>query len=103
VGESAASSVSGEDETPLEKKNDLILRGKDASMSWGRSGQTETSHERNAETIPPGASRSMGIDPQMISSTDPTPYQFDRPTRPVPNCSEGNWNMEAIANSTRIG
>ena len=36
----------------LEEKNAAILRGKDASMSWGGGGATETFRERGAESIP---------------------------------------------------
>lgn len=102
VGKEAVSAVSGEDGTALEEKNAAILRGEDASMSWGRAGATETSTERGAPTIPAPALQSMGIAPADVSQTSPTPKNLGTELKPDANRNE-SWNAEQIFSGTRIG
>jgi len=75
----------------------------DSGASWGRSGQTESTAERNAETIPAPALQTMGIAPSMTSaSTSPTPNEFHAPVKPDGNHNAA-WNAGDIFNNTRIG
>lgn len=89
------------------ERNQEILRGDekpaatDAGMSWGGAGGTQTSRERNAETIPESAQQSMGIAPSVASGTSPKPTTLGRPLQPDKNHNEA-WNMEQIGNY-RIG
>jgi hypothetical protein len=69
----------------------------DAGMSWGKGGETQTTRERGAETIPAEALTSMAIKPQQASTTSPEPDRFDRRrVVPVGNFSQGNMNMDDI-------
>jgi hypothetical protein len=98
----AAEKLVGEDATPLRSatthKNPYTL---DASASWGRSGQVETTRERNSETIPPEAQQSMGIAPGDVSQTNPMPQPLPGPAgsrfEPDTDHSAGTWNMADIA------
>ena len=78
----------------------------DASMSWGRAGQTETTRERGAEKIPAPALQSCGIAPGDVTQTSPTPEVLPGPSgsrfEPDGDHSTGTWNMSEIS-SYRIG
>jgi hypothetical protein len=84
------------EEKALEERNAATLRGEDGGMSWGKSGETESTRERGAETIPPGAMASLGINPQQSSTTSPTPSDFGRPVKPDADRDE-SWNMSQIS------
>lgn len=85
------------EEKKIAEKNHSILSG-DGGMSWGRGGQTETTAERGAETIPLGAAESLGISPEVSTQTSPTPSDLGRPTQPDSgHGADGNHNMSHIA------
>jgi hypothetical protein len=86
-----------EEETAKAKKSGTVVSA-DAGMSWGRGGETETTHERSQETIPPGAASAEGISPTLMTSVSPEPSTLGRPTVPVPaHGAAGNWNMSEIS------
>lgn len=75
----------------------------DGGMSWGKSGQTETTHERGAESIPLSAMESLGIQPQQSSSTTPEPATLGRPLQPVSGHGAtlgSGWSMKDIISNT---
>ena len=78
--------------------------GEDSGMSWGKSGQTETTAERGAPTIPPGAAAALGISPENATSTSPQPDTFYRPPQPPPQHGSkgGHANAGDIFSSTKI-
>ncbi len=90
------------EEKMREAKKEHAVESGDSGMSWGRGGETETTAERGAESIPPAALASMAIDPQPGGTTSPQPDQLSRPVRPDADASAGNWNMHDIIN-TKIG
>jgi hypothetical protein len=95
----------GEDAGPLRSstthKNPYQIT--DASMSWGRGGQTETAPERNAETIPTPALQSMGIAPSMSSATaDPVPSDLGAGLKADASHDAG-WTMREIGAYQIIG
>jgi len=86
-----------EEETAKAKKSGTVVSA-DAGVSWGRGGETETTHERSQETIPSGAASAEGISPTLMTSVSPEPSTLGRPTVPVPaNGAAGNWNMSEIS------
>lgn len=103
VDENREQAIRNEEETPTawqEQQPEVT----DGGMSWGKSGQTETTHERGAESIPLSAMESLGIQPQQSSSTTPEPATLGRPLQPdSPSGSSGNWNASDIFRNTRIG
>lgn len=78
----------------------------DSGMSWGRAGQTETSHERGAETIPESALQAAGINPGLVgTSVSPIPEVLPGPAgfEPAPSRTSSTYNAAAIFENTRIG
>jgi hypothetical protein len=77
----------------------------DGGMSWGTgNGGAQTTHERNAETIPPGAAASTGLSPDDVSSASPMPSTLGKPLTPVSGSGvQGNWNSSSIFENTKIG
>jgi len=71
----------------------------DSTLGWGRAGQVESFAGRgDTSAIPLGAGIALT---ESITAT--APNTFRPPARPVPNCSEGLWNMDEIARNTKLG
>jgi hypothetical protein len=83
--------------TPAAWKRQDPYATEDSGMSWGRSGMTECTRERNAEVLPASAMQGAGIQPQNVSTTSPVPRELGRPMVPDRDHDQ-SWNMNDIIN-----